>query len=82
MEKKVIIYTSEGCSYCSKVIEILQENNVSFEEKNISNNGLHFKEWKKKDVMGTPATFFDNNTVVMGLDKNNLLRAIEDFKSK
>lgn len=68
----IIVYTSRGCSYCEKVISILKEQDVEFEERNISNNLDYFKEWKDKEVPGTPATFY-KDAVVLGVDRVKLL---------
>ncbi|MDG5789506.1 glutaredoxin family protein [Evansella sp. AB-P1] len=80
MVDSITVYTSKGCSYCKKVIEILEENEVAFEEKNISLNVDHFKEWKDKEVLGTPATFYKGDSVI-GLDKTKLLELVQQVKN-
>ena len=39
--EKIIIYTSNGCSYCKKVKEEFNENNIEFEERT-------GKDWEKE----------------------------------
>ncbi|MCD8510324.1 MAG: glutaredoxin [Bacillus sp. (in: Bacteria)] len=79
MENKIVVYTSSGCSYCDQVLEILTEEQVEFDERNISENLDYFKEWKAKDVLGTPATFLGEE-LVLGVEKLKLVKLAEKVK--
>ena len=49
-----IVYTMESCTYCAKVKEDLEKENIKFIEKDIREND---KEWKKKiRITGHPNT--------------------------
>ena len=44
----IILYTKNGCPWCDEVRVLLQEKNVSFEERECRNNTDHFEELVKK----------------------------------
>ncbi|ADU30939.1 glutaredoxin family protein [Evansella cellulosilytica] len=79
MENVIVVYTSSGCSYCEKVKNLLEEQEVDFVEKNISESETFFKEWRTKEVLGTPSTFLNEEEVV-GFDKNKLIQLVEKYK--
>ena len=63
--KKIIIYSSSLCSYCIAAKKLLEQQNLSFEEKNIDfdkqlKNEMIKKSSGKKTV---PQIFFDNHHV-------------------
>ncbi|WP_082235578.1 glutaredoxin family protein [Halobacillus massiliensis] len=72
-QHKVVVYTSNGCSQCEKVIGKLSEWDIDFEEKNISENKTYFKELQRQNVYGTPATFIDDEKV-LGYQERKLKR--------
>ncbi|SDY79062.1 Glutaredoxin [Evansella caseinilytica] len=80
MEDRLIVYTSSGCSYCDKVKELLDEQNVEYVEKNISLSKDDFLEWRKKEVAGTPTVIYQDEAVV-GFDKLKLMKIAERIKN-
>ena len=63
--KKIVIYSSSLCSYCIAAKKLLEQQNLSFEEKNIDfdkqlKNEMIKKSSGKKTV---PQIFFDNNHI-------------------
>ncbi|UOQ44359.1 glutaredoxin family protein [Halobacillus salinarum] len=73
--QRVIVYTSNNCSNCEKVVSKLSEWEIEFEERNISSNREYFKELQKKKVYGTPATFIDEEQI-LGYQENKLKRTL------
>jgi len=71
MSKKVVVYTSSTCSYCHLAKNYLKENNVEFEEKNVSTDTVARKELMSKGFMGVPVIYVDDE-VVQGFDKTRL----------
>lgn len=59
----IIIYTSEGCSYCHEAKEFFKENNLSYIEHNISEDKEAKKELIKKGVMSVPYIIIDDQEV-------------------
>lgn len=72
----IVIYTSDNCHYCTKLLEQLDAWNVDYQEKNISRNTDHYKEMKSHGVYGTPVTFI-NDIKVLGFQKNKLRKLLE-----
>ncbi len=71
MSKKVTIYSSNTCGYCTMAKEYFKENNVSYEEKNISNDIEARKDLMSKGFMGVPVIYVDNE-VIQGFNKAKL----------
>ena len=70
--KKVIVYTSDVCPYCVMVKNFLKQNNVEFEEVNLSKNKEKAEEIAKKSgVRSVPVTEIDGE-IVVGYDTNRL----------
>ena len=60
----VIVYTSRNCNYCDKVTAKLEEWNIDYEERNVSENREQFKELQRQSVYGTPAVFIDEEKIL------------------
>ena len=70
--KKVTVYTSDVCPYCVMVKNFLKQNNVEFEEINLSKNREKAEEIAKKSgVRSVPVTEIDGE-IVVGYDTNKL----------
>lgn len=52
--KDVVIYTSDGCSFCHAAKDYFDANNVAYTEKNVSSDKEARKELMQKGVMGVP----------------------------
>lgn len=57
MEHDVVIYVSDNNSYCKKVIDLVQEHDVSYKVKNVTQNKNYMKELQNNGIYGTPALF-------------------------
>ncbi len=65
----VIIYTAPKCPHSTKLKEFLEENNISFEEKNVLTEDVLFGEIKSKTgQMGIPVVDLNGETFV-GFDR-------------
>lgn len=71
MSKPVIVYSSNTCSYCHIAKDFLKENNIEFEEKNVSTDAVARKELMAKGFMGVPVIYVGEE-VVQGFDKAKL----------
>ncbi|MFQ3545153.1 glutaredoxin family protein [Halobacillus rhizosphaerae] len=74
-DQMVVVYTSNDCSNCDKLISRLSEWEVNYQEKNISENRQYFKELQSKKVYGTPATFIDDEKI-LGYQERKLRRTL------
>ena len=55
MAKNVLIYSTPTCPYCKMAKEFLEENNVDFENKDVSANQAAAQEMiSKSGQMGVP----------------------------
>lgn len=59
----IVIYTSNGCSYCHDAKKFLNENNLPYIEHNISEDREAKKELIKKGVMSVPYIIINNQEV-------------------
>lgn len=47
MDKKIVAYVKTGCPWCIGVTEYFRENNIAFEERNVTENPDYFAEMEK-----------------------------------
>ncbi|MBI5079605.1 glutaredoxin family protein [Candidatus Wolfebacteria bacterium] len=72
--KKIIIYTTPSCVYCHMTKEFLEQNNIAYEEKDVSANDKAREEMvKKSGQLGVPVIDIDGN-IIVGFDKKSLSR--------
>lgn len=68
---KVVVYSSESCTYCKQAKDFLKENHVDYVEKNVSTDMQARKELMAKGHMGVPVIYVDDVEMV-GFDKAKL----------
>ncbi|MCI5997360.1 MAG: glutaredoxin family protein [Peptoniphilaceae bacterium] len=68
---KVVVYSSESCTYCKQAKEFLKDNNIEYTEKNVSTDMEARKELMAKGHMGVPVIYVDDAEMV-GFDKPKL----------
>lgn len=68
-DKKVTVFTSATCGYCTLVKDYLNENRIQFEEKNVSTNPDARKELMAKGFMGVPVIYIGDE-IIKGFDKS------------
>jgi hypothetical protein len=80
---KVTIYVSENSVESNKVIRLMEDYDIPYKIKNVSENHALMKELQAKDIYGTPATYVDNQEVILGYQKNKIKYALgkDDNKS-
>lgn len=73
---KVTIYTTPTCSFCKMAKSYFAENNVEYEEKDVTSNDTLVNEMvEKSGQMGVPVIDIDGK-VIVGFDKNKLKEAL------
>ncbi len=76
MDKQVILYTSPTCGYCGMVKSFFEENNVKYEEYDVSVDEKKSSEMvEKSGQMGVPVVTVGEE-VVIGFDKNKLVELL------
>ncbi|MBI2056165.1 MAG: glutathione S-transferase N-terminal domain-containing protein [Candidatus Sungbacteria bacterium] len=73
---KVTIYTTPTCVYCKMTKVFFKENNVQYEEKDVSADRAAADEMiKKSGQMGVPVIDVDGQ-ILIGFDKEGLSRLL------
>ena len=73
---KVIIYTTPTCVYCKMTKAFFNENNVAYEEKDVSTDAKAQEEMiAKSNQMGVPVIDI-NGQILIGFDKESLLKLL------
>ncbi len=74
---KVKIYTTPTCPWCKKTKEFFKENNVEYEEIDVTTNQEAQKEMiDKSGQMGVPVIEVDGE-IIVGYDVEKLKKALK-----
>lgn len=74
---KVTIYTTPTCVYCKMAKVFFKENNVSYEEKDVSQDAAAREEMvAKSQQMGVPVIDVDGQ-LILGFDRESLLQLLQ-----
>lgn len=69
---KVTLYTTPTCVYCKAAKEFFSENNVEYDEKDVSKNEADLQEMvKKSGGMAVPVIDIDGK-VLVGFNKDQV----------
>ncbi|WP_080875359.1 glutaredoxin family protein [Oceanobacillus timonensis] len=69
--KKVTLFFSEDNQASEKVKAFLDENDVTYELKNVTKNKAYLKELQEMKVFGTPTLFIEGKKIE-GVQKNKI----------
>jgi glutaredoxin-like YruB-family protein len=76
MDKKVFVYSTPTCPYCIRAKQFLTENNIPFENFDVSQNQSKAEEMiQKSDQMGVPVLDIDGQ-IIVGFDKEKIKTAL------
>lgn len=76
MDKRVKVYSTPTCPYCVRAKEFLKENNIDFEDIDVSVDSFQAEEMvKKSGQMGVPVLDIDGE-IITGFDKEAISRAL------
>jgi glutaredoxin-like YruB-family protein len=77
MPKKIIIYSTPTCSYCSLAKNYLNDHKISYEEIDVSKDTKAAEDMiKKSGEMGVPQIEIDGK-IIVGFDKEAIDKALE-----
>ena len=75
--KKVKVYSTPTCPYCIKAKKFLDENNVNYENKDVSADQSAAKEMTEKSgQMGVPVIDIEGE-IIVGFDRDAIAKALE-----
>jgi glutaredoxin 3 len=76
MDKTVKIYSTSACPWCMRVKQFLKENNIAFEDLDVSGNQQAAEEMiQKSGQMGVPVLDIDGE-IIIGFDKEKIKAAL------
>jgi len=72
MDKNVKIYSTPTCPWCIRIKQFLKENNITFEDIDVSSNHAAAEEMiQKSGQMGVPVLDIDGE-VIVGFDREKI----------
>ncbi len=75
--KNVKVYSTSTCAFCVRVKQFLKDNNVEFEDIDVSQNAERVQEMvEKTGQMGVPVVDIEGE-IIVGFDKERILKALE-----
>ncbi|MDP4170353.1 MAG: glutaredoxin family protein [Bacillota bacterium] len=63
MDKRVIVYTTHDCVECMMVKQVLSEEGIPFEVRNISVYPEYQKELEQYGFLGVPVTVYGDKAI-------------------
>lgn len=76
MSKKVKVYSTPSCPFCVRVKKFLKDNNVSFEDIDVSANPEKAEEMvQRSGQMGVPTLDIEGEMIV-GFDEVKIRKAL------
>ena len=77
MRKNVIVYSTPTCPFCIRAKQFLKDNNVQFEDIDVSENHEKAQEMiKKSGQMGVPVLEIGDK-IIVGFDKDKIKEALD-----
>jgi glutaredoxin 3 len=74
--KKVTVYSTPTCPYCIRAKQFLKDNDVVFEDIDVSSDQSKSQEMiAKSNQMGVPVIIIDSE-VIVGFDKDMIRKSL------
>jgi len=76
MNKNIKVYSTPTCPFCIRAKQFLKENNIAFEDIDVSSNPQAVEEMiKVSGQMGVPVLDIDGE-IIVGFDKERISQAL------
>jgi glutaredoxin 3 len=75
-KKEIIIYTTTTCPYCTIIKRYLDNNNITYTEKNIT-NPQNLQELTTTTKQKTLPTTIINNTIITGYNLQKIKETLQ-----
>ena len=75
---KIILYVKTGCPWCKGVIDFLKENNVPYEERNVTSNKTYFDEMVAKSGQTKAPTLDIDGEILGDSDKEQVATYLKE----
>ncbi len=77
MDKKIEIYTSPTCHYCTEMKEFLNGKSVAYTEYDVMADEEKRKELTERSKqLGVPVMFVDGTEMIVGFDKQKITETL------
>ena len=77
MSKSVTVYSTPTCPFCIRAKQFLKDNNIQFEDIDVSENQEKAQAMvKKSGQMGVPVLEIDGK-IIVGFDKDKIKEALD-----
>jgi len=73
---KITIYTTAGCVYCKMAKEFFKRNNISYEEKDISDDNARQEMIDKSNQLGVPVVDIEGQ-IIVGFDEEAMKKILK-----
>lgn len=73
--KNVVIYSSDGCRYCTIAKDFFRSKDIEYTEYNVSKDAEAKKFLMSKKIMGVPFIMIDD-IEIRGFDKDKITEAL------
>lgn len=70
-DQPVVLFTTETCIFCQKLLAYLDDNNVKYLEHKIDKDNAAMEMYRKLEMSATPVVIIENNLYV-GFQKENI----------
>ncbi|UQD53662.1 glutaredoxin family protein [Bacillus methanolicus] len=80
MNKQVIVYSAQGCNECNMVKQMLTQEGIPFEVRDVLANPEYQKEVEKFGFMGIPVTVVEDQAV-KGFNPTELKKLMEAVRN-
>jgi len=75
-DKKVIVYSTPTCPFCTMAKKFLEDNNIEFEDFDVSADRTKIEEIiRKSGQMAVPVLDIDGE-IIVGFDKERIRKAL------
>ena len=76
MNKEVKVYSTPTCPWCIRIKQFLKDNNITFEDIDVSNNQQAAEEMvQKSGQMAVPVLDIEGE-IIVGFDKDKIKTAL------
>ena len=76
MNKKVKVYSTPTCPYCIRAKQFLKENNIDFEDMDVSANQEQAQEMIKISGQTAVPVLDIEGEIIVGFDKDRIIKAL------
>ena len=77
-DKEIIAYTGNECQESKQLIDLLEEYNVEYTEKNVSENRDYLKELQARSIYSAPVIFIGEQ-VILGFQGKKIRELIQSI---